>query len=418
MNLLRSFSVYTIAAFLTQAINFLLLPLFTNYLSPGDFGILSLITTFATFLSPLILLSIDGAISIEFYKNEFSDLRTYISSAIAISVIAASVILLIVLVLSSWLSVIFGIPRIWLIVTPIFGLLETFKIINLLLFQVQKKATQYALYSISSTLLNISLALFFVIVLKYNYAGRMYSQYIASILFFMLACYYLTRNKYLTIKINRKMMHDALAYGTPLVLHSLGFIIINLADRLFVSHYHGNTALGIYSLAYTIGSLISIVALAFTNAWTPHLFELLKENTSASKQRIVKVIYLFIGGLFLSTLVLIVMTRPVFRLFIGPKFYAGADIVPWIAFSSFFFGCYLAFTNLIFYLKKNRIFGIAAVINIFVNLVLNFMLIPQLGIIGAAYATFISFLIFALIISTIAIRAFPQLPWLNLKKEP
>lgn len=416
MNLLKSFSVYTLAAFLTQAINFLLLPLFTNYLSPADFGILSLITTFATFLSPLILLSVDGAISIEFYKSEFSDLRTYISSSIAISVIAASFLLILMMLLSSWLSVLFGIPRIWLIVTPIFGLLETFKIINLLLFQVQKKASYYALYSFSSTLLNITLALFFVIVLKYNYAGRMYSQYIASLIFFMLACYYLTRNKYLTFRVNKKMMQDALSYGTPLVLHSLGFIIINLADRLFVSHYNGNVALGIYSLAYTVGSVISIVALAFTNAWTPHLFELLKENSLGSRLKIVKVIYLFISGLFVSTILLILLTPPVFRLLIGPRFYTGVNIVPWIAFSSFFFGCYLAFTNLLFYLKKNRIFAIAAIINIFVNLILNFLLIPKLGIIGAAYATFISFLIFAVIIVTIAIRSFPQMPWLNFKE--
>ena len=84
--------------------------------------------------------------------------------------------------------------------------------------------------------------------------------------------------------------------------------------------------------------------------------------------------------------------------------------------SSYFFGCYLAFTNFIFYKKNNKIFAIAAIINILVNLILNYFLIPAYGIIGAAYATFISFLIFAAFIGTIAIKLYPEISWSKIGK--
>lgn len=91
------------------------------------------------------------------------------------------------------------------------------------------------------------------------------------------------------------MMADEFHYGLLLVLHASGFITINLGDRLFMSHYSRTSQLGIYSLGYIIGSVISIIAIVFNNAWTPHLFELLNENSPESKHKIVKTIYAYLA---------------------------------------------------------------------------------------------------------------------------
>jgi len=414
--LIKSFSIYTLGAFLTQGINFLLLPLFTHYLTTADFGLLTLITTSASFLAPLMLLSIDGAISIEYYKQQFNDFSRYISSSLLISSISGLLIFFILLISNAYLYRFFGIPRLWLLLIPVFAILENFKIVALVIFQVKKKAELYALVSFSYTLVNIFLSLFFVIFLKYNYTGRLYSQYISTFAYFVMAVLILLNQKLLTIRVEKRMMADAFNYGLPLVLHAIGFITINLADRLFVSHYSGTSQLGIYSLAYTIGSVISIIAIAFNNAWTPHLFELLTGNTPESKRKIVKTTYAYLASLFLITILLIISSQFIFYIFIDPRFSAGAKIMPWIAMSSYFFGCYLAFTNFIFYKKNNKIFAIAAIINILVNLILNYFLIPAYGIIGAAYATFISFLIFAAFIGTIAIKLYPEISWSKIGK--
>jgi O-antigen/teichoic acid export membrane protein len=170
-----------------------------------------------------------------------------------------------------------------------------------------------------------------------------------------------------------------------------------------VAHFAGNAQLGIYSLAYTLGSIIFMIAMAFNTAWTPYFFELLEQNTVQSKTKIVKITYLFIAGLFIATLGLSVLTPFIFKYFINEKFSEGAAIVPWVAFSCFFFGCYVAFTNYISYLK---------IVNITLNMLLNFLLIKQYGIFGAALATFCSFGFFALIIAFVAIKIYPM-PWLN-----
>lgn len=414
--LIRSFSIYTIGAFLTQGINFILLPLFTHYLTTADFGLLTLITTTASFLAPLMLLSIDGAISIEYYKNEHSNFKEYVSTSLFISVLSSLLIFILLFLSRNYFYYYFGIPKFWLLLIPAFAVLENFKIVALVIFQVNKKAEMYALISFSYTLVNVALSLFFVIFLKYNFTGRLYSQYISTSCYFFLALIILANYKLIGLTVRKKMMIDVLRYGLPLVLHAIGFITINLADRLFISHYNGTSQLGIYSLAYTIGSVISIIAISFNTAWTPHLFELLKENTDSSRSKIVKVVYAFIGGLFILTLILNITSPFIFQVFIDPKFSEGIKIVPWISMSSFFFGCYLAFTNFIFYKKKNKIFALAAVINIVLNLILNYLLIPALGIIGAAYATFVSFLIFATFIAAIASRLYPEIIWTKISK--
>lgn len=414
MSLLKSFSIYTVAAFCVQAVNFLLLPLFTHFLSPADFGILSILTTITAVISPLVMFSAEGAISVEYYKNVFNNFNVYITSCICISILSVSILTSLLLASGSFLSLFFNVPAFWLIILPFFSLLEGIKSIHLLIYRINRKAFYYALYSFGSVLLTIVLSVFLIIRFKYAYTGRLYGQYISTGVFFIFTCVYLTRQKYLSLQISSVMMKDAFKFGAPLVLHALGFVVINLADRFFISHYSGSSALGIYSLAYTIGSIISILALAFNNAWTPLLFGLLKEDTVSSRLKIVRVTYVFLIFLFLSTLILIFLTGFLFNLFIDRRFYGGAQIVPYIAMSSFFFGCYLAFTNLLFYLKKSTIFTITAVINIIFNLLLNYLLIPQLGIQGAAYATFISFFIFAAFIAFMAIRAFPELPWFAL----
>ncbi|EDM37186.1 probable lipopolysaccharide biosynthesis protein [Pedobacter sp. BAL39] len=310
------------------------------------------------------------------------------------------------------LSAEFSVPQIWLIMVPVVCFMESVKTVNLLIYRVEKNAIGYAIYSFSNTFLNLILALVFVVLLKLNYVGRLYSQYAVCIIYFLVGLYTLQKQGFLVKGIKKPLIKDVLKYGLPMIPHAIGFVIINLADRIFISKIAGNDELGIYSLAYNLGSVILMIALAFNNAWVPNFLELLKENTAQSKERVVKITYVYLLVLFGLTLGLSLTSPLIFRWFINEKFHDGLKLIPWISFSCFFFGCYLAFTNYISYLKKTKVFAYISIINIVFNLVLNYVLIHKFGILGAAYATFISFFLFALVVASIAIKMYPM-PWLS-----
>ena len=326
MRLFKSFSIYTISAFLTQAVNLLLIPVFTNYLTTEDYGILSLITTIMSFMAPFIVLGTDGAISIEYYKNTFKDLSTYITSSLTLSLLSCLIIFFLCFIFNDVMAKQFAIPGIYIICVPVLCFMDTVKNINLLFYQIKRESFSYAMYSLSNTFLNILMALVFIIVLHYNYEGRLYGQYVVGIAYFIAGLYILSKHKLIGIRVSKKMMTDAFHYGLPLVPHAIGFIVINLVDRLFISRYVGNDSLGIYSLAYTIGSVIILVAQAFNNAWVPSFLEILSQNTAEGRIKIVLITYMYTIALLVLTIGLIIIAPFLYQFFINKKFHDGLPL--------------------------------------------------------------------------------------------
>ena len=169
--------------------------------------------------------------------------------------------------------------------------------------------------------------------------------------------------------------------------------------------------LGIYSIGYTIGSIIMIIQDGFTKAWTPFFFKKLKENTSESKKQIVLFSYGFMILLVLCVIGLTLVTPLIFKYFINKDFSGGVIYVFWVALGYAFLGFYKIFTGYFFYNKNTKVLGYISITNVSLNLALNYILINKFGALGAAYATALSFFVFFLIVAVIALRKYPM-PWL------
>ena len=171
---------------------------------------------------------------------------------------------------------------------------------------------------------------------------------------------------------------------------------------------------GIYNVGYQVGMLMLLLVGAVGNYFQPFLYERLNNPTPEAKVQIVKMTYLIIG---LLTVFLIMMTlgAPLFFKYLVNESYADANMyVFWVGLSYFFWGIYIVFTGYIFFFNKTRILGITAIVNVALNIILNYWLIGIWGPIGAAYATCISFFVVAMIITYVAIKMMPM-PWFNVK---
>lgn len=410
MNIFKSFSVYLGATFLQRGISFLILPIFTFYLSPKDFGILSLITTLFVFVSPVITLGTTNAISIAYFKESKENYGIYVSSSLLIPLILSVCLLIFCVVFGNYFSLVLGVSKLWIITIPFFSFVSVINQVILIDYQVREESLKYGIFSISNSTLNIVLSLFLVIVLQMNYQGRLIGQYISLSVFSILAFIILRRKGILTHKISRKFIMDSLAFGLPIVPHVIGGMFINMSDKLFISHILGNDELGLYNMGYVIGSTISMLSTSFANSIVPISYDLFNKGDTISKERVAKIYWMFILVLALLVLLLSFLAPVIFDFFISDQFRKGVVYVKWIALGYFFQGCYLLFVNIIFYLKKTNILFYWSIINITINLILNYILINKFGTIGAAYAMCFSYFLFFIAISFISNKLY-SLPW-------
>ncbi len=411
MTLKKSLSVYFLSTLIEKGIAFLIIPLLTAKIAPAGIGKLSLITSIYAFLTPLILLNTGGAIYVEHFRNDNkAHYKRYFSTALFINFLAFIFFSLIALLGMNYFAGIINCPPYWIMALPLFCFFDALKMSVLNVLQIQKKPLYFSLVSLSASILNFSLSLLFVYRFGLDYMGRLSGIFISSLVIAAIAFFLFFKFDLITKKISKVFAKDILNYGLPLLPHAFGYLVLDVSDRFFIRHFSGDAALGIYSISYLVSSVVFILASVFNTSWTPFLYDELKNNNRGGDLKIVKITWKFIFAMLLFCLVYLLFIPVLYRLFINEQYYPGIQYCLPIVTGYFFMTVYLAFANVIFYYKKNHIFGLVAIINISLNLVLNYFLVKWYGPFGAAIATCISMFLFMATIAFYSNRVRP-LPW-------
>lgn len=414
MRALRNLSIFTFVGFFGAGINFFLMPLLSHYLSPADNGINSILNTYVTLLIPMVGLVAAGLIQVEYYHLEDKrDFASLFSSIQLIPVLPTLLLAAITALSYPSIAKVLELPAgdMWwaLSIFPIAWL--SIYIESAVGYQIiQKAAKTYAYFNISRVLVEAGLTLLFVVFLKMGWKGRLLSWTLATFLYSGIAIWYFYVNRLLSLNIKLRYIQQGILFGAPLILHTIGKFIVNQSDRLFIAKMISVDEAGIYSIGYTLGTVILILGTAFTNMLAPLVMDRLKSDTDRGKLEIVRLSYAGVGILIGGVLILQLATPLLFKYLIARSYGSGAPYVFWVSLGYFFWGIYLIFVNYIFYYKKNGFLGWMAIVNVVVNIALNFWLIPLMGGLGAALATAISFFIIMVLVVWYATRLV-QLPW-------
>lgn len=386
-SLIRSAGIYTVANALNAAIPFFLLPVLTRYLSPADYGMVSMYGVLVSFASAFVGLNADSAISRQYYDRDEIDIRRYISTCLLIFVCSSVLIFIIFFLLAEPLSRITSVPQQWLWTVVIVCAAQFLSRTVLILWQVQVKPKAYGTFQITQTLFNAGLSLLFIIVFGFAWQGRIAGQIIAVVLFAVIAIYILYRDNWLPASVDKSYIIHIFKFGIPLIPHTLGAIIITMTDRIFITNMVGLEATGLYTVGYQVGMIIGIIEDSFNRAYVPWLFERLKANQLSTKFKLVKITYAYFV-LILSLAVALSLIAPWFlSFFVGEKFLGSALFVFWIALAYAFSGMYKMVVNYIFYVQKTYILAWITLFAAIINVVLNYLFINMNGAIGAAQAT-------------------------------
>lgn len=407
---LRSMGIYTFSNIVNAGIPFLLLPVLTTYLTTEDYGILSNFNALANVMIPLIGINLMSSVQVQFLKEEV-DFKSYVSTGFYFNILLTLFFSLFLVVFSGQVSHWTGVPTQFLVFALLYGLFNTVIEVLLAVWRMEDKSWNYGVFRIGRTMLEITLVFILVIVFRLNFSGSIYALFWSYLIATSVAVFILVRKQILWGLFRQEYLSHVLRYGAPLIPHSLSAVAIMYADKLILTHYHGLSANGIYSVGFMVGQLIGLLQNSFNQAWVPWVFQKLKNGDQADKVKMVKLTYVYIVAILVAVVLLWLVLPWIYMLF-GKDFQQGRELVLWVALGFAFNGMYKMLSVYMFYLEKTGLIALNTVLAALLNVTLSFSLIPAYGAMGAAYAQLIS--MFVLFVGTWLISArLMNMPWIK-----
>lgn len=407
--LLRSTAVYTFSRVINSAIPFLLLPVMTRYLEPGDYGILTMFTLLVGVTTILVGVNLHGAVGVKYFDKD-TDLDRYLGTCLVLILGASVVVLaagrLFMKEISAWTAF----PEPWLWMIPVVAVSQSVNLILLTVWQMENRPARFGAFQVLQTLVQFAIAVYLVVFAGKKWEGPVLALVLSTSAFALAGMFLMFSGRRIGFRFGKAEAAHALRFGLPLLPHALGGVLIIQIDRVFITNMVGIGDTGIYSVGFQMAYIVELIAFSFNQAYVPWLFAKLTENRPSEKELIVKYTYIYFGAiLFLALAVSLVM--PWFLgFFVGKKFAEASRYTFWIAVGFAFSGMYYMVTNYIFFSGRTHIVSWATLASLITNIALNFVLIRWNGAIGAAQASACSF--FLLFVSTwyLSARVY-KMPW-------
>ena len=379
---------------------FLMLPILTFHISPSEYGELALIETTILFLLPFIILNINGAINVEYFRIDSKyEYKQYVLNAIFLSFIAFIIFSILIFIFDTKIESLIHLDKKWVDLLTLFTFLRVLTSVVLVIYQASGRAINYAYFSIAQTILDFTISYYLVVILGLGITGRLIGVYGAFFIFSLIAIYLLYKMGYFNVKFTLKFTKAILAFGVPLIPHSIGGVVLAMSDRYFISYFNGNSEVGIYSVAYQVAAALLLVSMSVNQAWTPMFFKLMKDK-NFNKINQLKII-LFILYTF-SAIFVYYISDFLYDIFIDKRFHNSKDYFLYLLIGFLFQSYYFLFTNYLFYYKKTKLLALITITGAIFNLILNYILILNFGAIGVAYATAITWFLYFIAVFIIA----------------
>jgi len=369
-----------------QALNFLLLPLYVNYLSKADYGVLALLASVEATVKLFFRWGVDGAFMRFWYDCEDERARQRLASTLFFFLLGANGILLVLSLIASpfiserLLQSSGNTLALQLILLNTFAIGFTFIPFHVL--RIQGRAREFSGLTLARSASTLVLRLILVIGAGMGVMGVVLADVIvtAILLTIMLRWFALLVRP----TFSRPVLRQALAFGLPRIPHGFAMQLMAVGDRFVLARYVSVQDIGLYSMGVSFGLIEKIVLGAFEYAWAPFYYATAREPDAA---RVFSTVTTYgIAVLALMTAGLSAIATDLLQVVTHGQYVAAADIVTWTAVGVFFYGVYLLTSIGLNITAKTAYYPITTAIGAGLNIGLNFVLIPQVGILGAAWA--------------------------------
>jgi O-antigen/teichoic acid export membrane protein len=400
--------VYGLAGTLTRFIGVFLVPLYTRAFTPSEYGGLALITSVVGLLTTFSVLGLDNASARWFYDTaDAARRRSVIASWFWCQLSVALVIALVVSVLARPVtaramgSVAFA-PALALAAwtVPLWAFTKVAG--NWLRYERRPWTT--AVFFAASSLATIVLVVWCVLGAGLGINGVFGGQLAAGALTALVAVL-LARSRLAVRHASRAVLGQMLTFGLPLVPAAVASWVTASSDRFIVQWYHGREEVAVYAVAIAVASIVTLAVSAFQLAWGPFAFSILDHADAHRIYGRVLTSYLFVGAwlctavsLFAPELVAVFTTAA----------YAGAPrAVPYLAFAQLAIGATYIGVLGPSILKRSGPIALSIFLGAALNVALNLVLVPHLGMTGAAISTLVAYLAAAVFLFLVSQHLYP-----------
>ncbi|HEV8249047.1 MAG TPA: oligosaccharide flippase family protein [Gaiellaceae bacterium] len=385
--LLRHTAVYGLGNLVARIVSVLLLPLYTRYLTPGDYGLIETLVALSAVLTALVAQAMKSAF-FRFYFDSAEDdrrRRVILTAFWYVMAAATGVLALGVAFAGPISSVLFGDDsHSGLVIAAFVGLWAAMNYEQMTsMFRVEKRSGAYLVATLANLVVTVTATVLLLVVFDQGPLGVIVGNFTGTLIVY--AALLVHRRRVLGFGFDRQLYRSMVRYGLPLVPSVLALWATNFSDRFFLVKLADVEEVGLYSIGARLASAIVIGLTAFRMGWPAFAYSIADDREAKRAYSFVMTYVIYVTCW--AALALGALAPWLLQLITTEPFYAAENVVAPLAFATAAFGGYTVAVISVGRVRATRlnwaVTGAAAALNV----ALNFALIPSFGRMGAAFAT-------------------------------
>lgn len=387
---------FTSVNFITKGINFITVPIFTKFLSTSEYGKVSIFLTYQGILINFATFEMYSGAYIRGMLRYKENVSLFTWSEQLLSTIITIIVFIISIPVMPWIIANAQINyHIYILMYCYFMVFPAYQC------WVSKKRFDYnykpviisaVMYSVLSIIIPL------VAVMKLNPTSSVRISFMLFTETTICLPFYLYNIHFRQLISNRKTVLKQwkflILFQTPSVVHALSYIILSSMDRIMIGKMAGNAETGIYSLATTIASVITILSISANQVLKPWRYQKMEKHNYKIIRSTSNVLLVAFG----VAIILWVLVAPdIIHLLFPTDYYQAIWVIPPVSISVFFVFLYSMFVDIEEYYYKTKYTMYATTISAVANIIMNYFGIKLWGYIACAYTTLICYILLAIL---------------------
>ena len=390
---------YISGTLISGIVGLLMLKFYTNVFNPEQFGILALYLVMFQYVMTFASLNLySGGVRVYFdYRKSRRD--EYLSTIFWLICIISTIVFLSGMIfmdfISNWIEP--NSQDIYFI-TLISGILGSFVGFFFRILFNENKSSLVLNHTILQTLVNHSSSIVFISIFNLGILGRIYGLGFGHLSNLIILLKQLIKNGLFKLKVtfNTKMAQETFLLCLPGLITATLALMFLYVDRIFLKHFMGDTAVGIYTLGFILGQGFSASYGAVSQSILPKVFNDMKIDYDKARGELEEFSYKYYFVLVVFTVVISILSPLIVNILSNETYSESASVIPFIMAGFMIGGFYKIPILVLSFHKKVWIYPFIALFTFIVNVILNYLLIPIYGLVGAAFASFIGIFLYSM----------------------
>lgn len=262
---------------------------------------------------------------------------------------------------------------------------------NELLIRMKERAKLYSFIQIMIKLVNLALVVIILLFFNRNFKGVIQAQFYSTVIMAVITTFINIKEWKYRFSLNKALMKKIISFGLPLIPTSIMMWLLNSMDKIALRKWAGFETIGLYSAAFKIVSVISIIQVSFSTFWAPTSFRWYEEKVSYKKfEKVSNKLDSVLSLVF----AFVVLFRNQIIMILSPEYKNAVVIVPFLLFYPVMYTLSESTTMGINFSRKTYYNILVTAVAGGANIIGNIMLVPKYGALGASVSTGLSYIIF------------------------